>query len=112
MRKPYKAAHKHECQDIVENGIVVGKQCKCGTFNSWKTSTSAPTPSETPETKGGEAMSVVVKCPFCERLFLMMRPLFLGERDRTACPACRAEATSNMKQMSDKITLIPQNEKP
>ena len=42
---------------------------------------------------------VVVKCPFCERLFLMLRPLFLGERERTACPSCRAEAKRNTENM-------------
>ena len=42
---------------------------------------------------------VTVKCPFCECLFLMLRPLFLGERERTACPACRAEAERNTEKM-------------
>lgn len=42
---------------------------------------------------------VTVKCPFCERLFLMPRPLFLGERERTACPSCRAQAAQNTEDM-------------
>lgn len=43
---------------------------------------------------------VTVKCPFCERLFLMLRPLFIDERERTACPACRAEAARNTDEMA------------
>lgn len=42
---------------------------------------------------------VTVKCPFCERLFLMTRPLFVAERERTACPACRRAAEENTKAM-------------
>jgi uncharacterized paraquat-inducible protein A len=42
---------------------------------------------------------VTVRCPFCEKLFLMPRPLFKGERELTACPKCHAEATENMKAM-------------
>lgn len=42
---------------------------------------------------------VTVRCPFCERLFLMPRPLFTSERENTACPACRAEAEKNTADM-------------
>jgi hypothetical protein len=45
--------------------------------------------------------NVTVKCPFCERLFIMTRPLFLGERERTACPQCAAEAASNTRKMRE-----------
>lgn len=43
---------------------------------------------------------VTVRCPFCEKLFLMPRPLFKSERDTTACPACRAEAKANTQKMA------------
>jgi hypothetical protein len=43
---------------------------------------------------------VTVRCPFCEKLFLMPRPLFKGERELTACPSCRAEAIANTEQMT------------
>jgi endogenous inhibitor of DNA gyrase (YacG/DUF329 family) len=43
---------------------------------------------------------VTVRCPFCDRLFLMPRPLFNSERDTTACPACRAEASRNTEEMT------------
>jgi hypothetical protein len=52
---------------------------------------------------------VTVKCPFCERLFLMPRPMFFTERERTACPDCRAEALRNMNattQADDPLTTI------
>lgn len=49
---------------------------------------------------------VTVKCPFCERLFLMPRPLFIGERERTACPACRAEAKRNTEEMKSRAATV------
>ena len=42
---------------------------------------------------------VTAKCPFCEQLFLMERPLFKGEREQTACPACANEARRNTERM-------------
>jgi endogenous inhibitor of DNA gyrase (YacG/DUF329 family) len=50
---------------------------------------------------------VTVRCPFCDRLFLMARPLFVDERNRTACPACRAEAVSNTEKMRAGVTPDP-----
>ena len=47
----------------------------------------------------GEVSLITAKCPFCERLFLMPRPLFVGERELTACPACQAEAERNTETM-------------
>ena len=44
---------------------------------------------------------VTVRCEFCERLFLMQRPLFFSEREHAACPACRAEAKRNLEKMRD-----------
>lgn len=44
---------------------------------------------------------VTVRCPFCERLFLMTRPLFTTEREQTACSSCRAEAKRNMEEMAE-----------
>lgn len=45
---------------------------------------------------------VTVRCPFCDRLFLMPRPLFRSERETTACPECRAEAKRNTEEMKAK----------
>ena len=46
---------------------------------------------------------VTVRCPFCDRLFLMTRPLFTSERERTACPACRSEARRNTEKMRREV---------
>jgi hypothetical protein len=43
---------------------------------------------------------VTARCPFCERLFIMPRPLFVVERERTACPACHAEAERNTREFA------------
>lgn len=43
--------------------------------------------------------SVTVRCQFCERLFIMERPLFVGERDRATCQGCTAEARRNTDAM-------------
>ena len=50
----------------------------------------------------GNDERVTVRCQWCERLFLMVRPLFLGERERATCPACRDEARRNMQEMTKK----------
>lgn len=41
---------------------------------------------------------VTVRCQFCNDLFVMTRPLFVGERDRVTCPSCRAEAERDTKR--------------
>ena len=49
--------------------------------------------------KGDNISRVTVCCQFCGKLFLMVRPLFINERDRATCPACRAEAEKNTNEM-------------
>lgn len=38
---------------------------------------------------------VAVRCQFCERLFLMPRPVFTSEQQRATCPQCWKEAKLN-----------------
>ena len=45
---------------------------------------------------------VTVRCQYCERLFLMERPLFIDEQKRATCPAYRREARENTEKMTER----------